>query len=207
MKAFVGILLVLLFVLSGAGSAGATLLTNGDFSDGWNGWLLHQNVTINPGAPYHPDYVQFNNSGVGQVGKLIQKFYIPTGATGINVSFDYRANFGVSNADGLDAYFKSLVNLEHNGTGWFDFTKVILNTNDNTGWTSVNMMIDFVSPVFDVDPNARIRFEWNEKDDWMSMAKLDNVKVDVAPVPEPSTILLLGSGLLGVVFLRRKIEK
>lgn len=35
---------------------------------------------------------------------------------------------------------------------------------------------------------------------------LDNVSVDLSPVPEPSTLLLLGVGLLGASFLRRRIR-
>jgi hypothetical protein len=35
---------------------------------------------------------------------------------------------------------------------------------------------------------------------------LDNVSVELAPIPEPSTLLLLGVGLLGASLLRRRIR-
>ena len=96
------------------------------------------------------------------------------------------ANFGESgNGDSWDpgidpsSFFNALVNLDLNDEGLYKYgnMKVILNTNKSTGWTTVNLFINFDKDITDVDPNARIRFEWKENSDWMSNAKLDNINV------------------------------
>jgi hypothetical protein len=52
------------------------------------------------------------------------------------------------------------------------------------------------------------------EEDWIFTAKLNDVKYSltshrdaVAPIPEPATMLLLGSSLLGVAGFRRKFRK
>ncbi len=42
---------------------------------------------------------------------------------------------------------------------------------------------------------------------WIMEAETSKLTVNAAPVPEPSTMLLLGSGLLGIGFYRRKSKK
>ena len=209
-----------LLVLSVGGTAGATYLTNGSFESGdfsyWNIETSASDFSINAGYVPYDNHLVFNHSGVEQNGRINQAFYVNDNPAGLKVSFDWRGNFGESgngdpwydaafNPIDPESYFRSMVFLDYaDSTVGLEPKFKVLHTNMSTGWTHVEFDAYFTLPLENTDPNAKLRFLFYEREDWISNMKLDNVQVD--RIPEPATMLLLGLGLIGITRFRRKFK-
>ena len=92
--------------------------------------------------------------------------------------------------------------------GTSDYVPTVHVTHDPTsGWQHVSTDILFAGMTIDPnDPNARLTSVLREYTGDYSWANLDNI--NVKQVPEPTTMLLLGIGLVGLAgFGRKKIKK
>jgi hypothetical protein len=100
-----------------------------------------------------------------------------------------------------------------------DFLDVDITTNSGAIWTNLLswnedhggffstpgelVNIDLSAYIGESDVQLRWRYYDPNTGDWDWYAQIDNVSV----VPEPSTMLLLGGGLLGLIFFRKKFRK
>jgi len=217
MKKFLMVLCAVVLVFGMFGSASANLISNGDFETGdLTGWTTSGVVdVVNPATPSLPDWlasVQGMDDNFALIGwgtgsgesSLSQSFTV-SGTTSINLAFDYAFDF-------FD------INFLKDDT----FLAITTYTGDVAGAVT---MLDISSSLiganyghyeqtFDLDPtwvlDAEMSFTLSEVGGsfWeagtFSMAGIDNVNVNTAPVPEPSTILLMGAGLFGLVGYNRK---
>jgi hypothetical protein len=203
-------------------------LINGKFDHNLSGWTADEdgsNTTSNV-------VINSNNQAVLSTAgfltgpylvSLWQSFVVPDLATTLsfdinfsNTSIDFvldstsgsfpdffQASY-VDDSDGYDAFFMGvdkngfydedfnplltpspLVALENN---WFRYTTSITNLVGRSGTLYFDLL--------DMD------------EDCYSTAKIDNVTITSAPVPEPSTLLLMGCGFVGLAgVFRKKIKK
>jgi len=207
MKKFIGLLLGFLLVFFVAGSASANLIQNGDFEIGdslieWNAF----NVTPSTG-PGGNTIAKFNVPGGSGWATLSQEFYIPNPQTFSGIAIEFDVNFGGNPEVDLD-WFKETVRLETtSGYAWaYQFKFQTYDPTSGMTHVMTGIPFDTFDPIVNTDPNAKIIFQLHENTGDYSWAHLDNIVVN--PVPEPTTMLLLGSGLIGLAGLgRRKLRK
>jgi choice-of-anchor C domain-containing protein len=199
-----------------AGTAHANMITNGSFENGdysganWSwerlssgdtrltGWTIGgKGVDWHNTAEFKPSYngslsehmIDLNLDGFNGSGTIAQTFATTAGKT-YTVSFYMASPFSKGLAVTVDSF---------GGT----FTQLY----PGTPLTWRQHSFDFVAD----DNNATLMFSSLDSGSYWG-AILDNIDVETANtnqpvVPEPSTALLVGAGLVGAALLRKKVRK
>ncbi len=213
-----------------AGSALANLINNGDFETGSLGadWKLapftgsSEAVVQNSPDVLTGYYASLNDSDSNGVAGIYQSFYIDPSVTALTVSFDFF--FQTNDTVALDSPFfhdyaatafalKGDIEDEFIGIGNWEVGVDIVGSNDSD-W--VNQVAHYtrtyiISSIHDITPNAVIAFGLAETSLYPGMDSklgIDNVSITgTAPVPEPATMLLFGTGLAGLAGVVRRKKK
>lgn len=193
-------------------NARANLIVNGNFNSGLDSWNLSGNVSSVSAGPFAS--IQGMDGNYALMGFLTtstdsilwQEFDV-TGLDELTISFNWAFDFVDLSKNYNDA-FLSLYTQD-------GFANVITLQEIITNGTLLNpasgLMSGFYSETIDISGlsgyDGALRFALFEGLGLTtsSVAGIDNVSVEsAAPVPEPATLLMLGSGLIGLACLRRK---
>lgn len=171
--------LALVMASSAIPSHALNLVTNGGFETGdFSGWTQSGSyMYVLPGSAYSGNYGAALGTP-GTFGSLSQTISTIPGQF-------YELSFALANSGGSNA-FQAAVN---------GITMFSEEDGSYQPYTSYSNIFTAESASTDIALYAR-----NDS----GAFSLDDVSVDLAPVPEPATLLLLGAGLSGISFLRKR---
>jgi hypothetical protein len=211
-KKIISLSTVLILTLCFFLNAHANLIVNGDFNSGLANWNTSGNISAAYAGPFAAiqgmdgKYALMGFGTTSTDSILWQEFDV-TGLDQLTISFNWAFDY-VDWSSKYDDAFISLYTQD-------GFANVITLQEIVTNGTLINptsgLMSGFFTKTIDVSglsgDDGSLRFGLFEKLGWTaeSVAGIDNVSVESsAPVPEPATLLLLGSGLLGLANFHRK---
>jgi hypothetical protein len=165
--------------------------------DGSSFLTMQEGFTWHGNFDYGESLIWTGNSGfgVGGIGPMAMKFSNPVGTVGFSISADF-----------YGAFTATLAALNSGGTTLFTLTLPGVSDGSENGSALFMGLGDLTGPniatiQFTVSSNAFPPFSNND-------FAIDDVSIGPKATPEPSSLLLLGSGLVGIVgVIRRKTAR